>query len=119
MSYKVTGLRELIRASQKAERETKLATRAALRRVGNIVLVPTRQRIGEMSGRSAAGVKVYVRQRGVSIEQSRRKVNGKHRDWGITQMRRGFLPAFADTREEAVGEFDRAVEQIKLLFERG
>ena len=58
--------------------------------------------------RSAAGYRVAVRARGVSVEQSRRRTTGQHPEFGALQMRRALLPALASREEQVL----RGVENV-------
>jgi len=112
VTYRTRGLKEFVRASQHSEREVKLATRKALRKTGDVVKVEARALLSELSPQAAGTLRTYVRQRGVAVEQSKRKVTGKHPDWGKTQMRHALLPALERKEDEIEETFDREIGRV-------
>lgn len=99
-TLRVRGLREFIKACDHADRAVKRGLRNQLKAAGEIVAVDARKRFEQYSPESARTFRVVVRQRGVAVEQSRRKTTGERPDWGNTQMKKGLLPAAADKQEE-------------------
>jgi hypothetical protein len=75
------------------------------------------QRFSPIDPRSAAGFRTRVRQRGVSVEQSRRRVTGKRGDYGALQMRRALVPALEDKKNQTEREFERAVDELANIME--
>ena len=67
---------------------------------------------------SASGFRTRVRQRGVSVEQSKKKHGGKRPDYGALQMRRALLPALDTKQEEVVEAFSKANDRICDAFDR-
>lgn len=88
-TIRVRGLREFIRATDHAGKETKREVRHAFREIGDLVKVDWQGRFPERNAKSAAGLRTIVRQRGVSVEQTLRKTTGQHPEFGAWQMRRG------------------------------
>lgn len=116
MSLRVTGVRELQRAARDADKAKYRLLRERLKRVGDIVREDAADDLGDLNAYSAAGLRVYVRQRGVSVEQSRRRTTGKRGDWGARQMR--ILISSLDEREDdVVQEAERAVDDIARIFD--
>jgi hypothetical protein len=107
-----------MRALRQAPKDERLAVRHAFRDVGEIVRVKAEELFQKYSSTSAAGYRVRVRQRGVSVEQSLRKTTGRRPDYGALQMRKALLPARADTREEIEAKFEEALDVVALKFNR-
>ena len=119
-SVTVKGLRELIRACDRAGKETKKQVRSRLRKVGEIVRDESRSRFSDIDAGSAAGYGVTVRAAGsVSVEQRRRRVTGLRGDYGALQMRRALVPALGSKSSEIEREFNDALDDIANIFERG
>lgn len=112
----VRGLSEVLRACAKADKETKKKVRARFRAVGQIVRKDSAARISPLSTRTARGYRVYVRQRGVEVEQTLRKTTGNRGDWGDLQMKRGLIPAAEENREEIRRELEQALEDLADMF---
>lgn len=115
---RVKGYRELLRACDRASRETKRVVRSALRDVGEVVRARAATLFEAASPRSAAGYRVRVRQRGVAVEQSLRRTTGTRPDFGATQMREALIPGLEDTGAEADHRLEQALETMADLFER-
>lgn len=115
---RVTGYKELLRACDRAGKDTKKQVRGALRNTGEIVRVDAARRFAGYSTVSAAGFKVRVRQRGVAVEQSLRKTTGKNPGWGALQMTQALIPARSETREQVEQEFEHALDRVAASFER-
>lgn len=69
------------------------------------------------SPKSAAGYRTYVRERGVSVEQSLRKTTGLRPDWGRSQMRDSLVPALLENEQFTEDDFRRAVDEVNAFFE--
>lgn len=113
-----TGLSEMLRASKDAGKSTQKEVRAALAKSGEIVQADAVPRLAKYSTKSAAGLKVRIRQRGVDVEQSLRKTTGLRPDYGALQMRKALLPAVARKFPEVEAEFEKALDEILIIFER-
>lgn len=111
-AIRVRGLRELQRTLQQADKETRKRVREALRETGEIVRKEGASRFSSIDSGSASGFKVRVRQRGVAVEQSRRKTTGKRADYGSLQMRKALVPAIEDKQDEIVEEMEKAIDKI-------
>lgn len=114
----VRGLQELLKASRAAGSATNREVRAALRQSGEIVRADAAQRLSAYSTKSAAGLKVRVRQRGVAVEQSLRKTTGAHPQYGALQMRRALLPALAKNEPLVEAEMEKALDKVVEIFNR-
>lgn len=117
-TLRVKGYREFLRAASRAEKESKKEVRAALREVAEPVRAEAASLFETVDPRSAAGYRVRVRQRGVSVEQSLRKTTGKHPEFGALQMREALLPALARKEGEIERGMEDAIDRIADHFER-
>jgi hypothetical protein len=109
----------MMRAFQQADKDSRKELRAALRDVGHIVRRDAASllvREDPKHARSAAGYKVYVRQRGVSVEQSLRRTTGNHPEFGKFQARHALFPAAEENRDEVEREFVHALEKVEFRF---
>lgn len=116
-TVRTTGIRELQRAARQAGGEAPKLLRARLKKVGDVVKTDAVERLAPLSERSASGFRVYVRQRGVSVEQSRRRTTGQRGDWGALQMRRILIPSLLENEDDVRDEADRALDDIVRIFE--
>lgn len=115
-----TGLREFIRASDRAGKETKTFVRDEFRPVGELVRAPVARDYLSLSEKTATGFRTIVRQRGVTVEQTRRKTTGKRRDWALRQTEDLRRVGEADhTQREIAERFGHAVDRVADHFERG
>lgn len=114
----VKGYREFLRACARAEKDTKKYVRAAFREVGDIVKVDAASRLGDLSEKSARGLRTRVRQRGIAVEQSLRKTTGKRPDWGKTQMRGVLIPALDEHEQDVDRAMGEALDKIADRFAR-
>jgi hypothetical protein len=109
---KVKGVRELQRALAKGDTEQKKRVRLVFKEVGDIVREEATSRFAGIDARSAAGFKTRVQQRGVKVQQSRRKVTGLRGDYGALQMRRALVPALGDKEHEVLEAFEDALDKV-------
>jgi hypothetical protein len=117
-ALRVKGYREFLRAASQAEKESKKEVRAALREAAEPVRAEAASLFSTISQRSAAGYRVRVRQRGVSVEQSLRKTTGQHPEFGALQMRRALIPALERKQGEIERRMEHAIDRIADHFER-
>jgi hypothetical protein len=114
----VHGYREFLKATQHADRNSRLFVRQTFRNVGELVRVDAQQRFNRYSSVSAAGYRVRVRQRGVAVEQSLRKTTGRRPDWGARQMVDALIPAL-DSKQTAVERrMEEAIDLVAAHFDR-
>lgn len=111
------GLAQMLKAAKDAGKETNHEVREALRASGEIVRADAVPRLAKYSSRSAAGLKVRVRQRGVAVEQSLRKTTGRRPDYGALQMTKALLPAATRSEPLVAAEFEHALDKLILIFE--
>lgn len=114
----VKGYRDFVRATDRAGREAKRFTRGVLAGAGEIVRADWARDFSRIDERSAAGLRVSVRQQGVFVQQSLRKTTGLHPEYGRLQMRFG-LAALRRKQGDIERAAERAIDQIADHFETG
>lgn len=114
----VQGYREFLRACEAAPPLLRREIRGTYREVGDIVKKDAREKLSDLSRKSADGYRTYVRTRGIEVEQSLRKTTGLRPDWGKTQMRKALIPALDEKEPEVVAAFEAATEEIVQEFKR-
>lgn len=111
-TLRVTNLREFQRLMSKADKATKKELREIFRETGEAVREDAASRFSRIDANSASGYRVRVRQRGVSVEQSKRRTTGLHPQYGALQMRIALIPGLEAKRNETMRAFEKAVENI-------
>ena len=112
-TVRVEGLRQLLRATDAADKETKKFVRTELRKVAEPVRDEAQSLFQDVSAKSAARYGISVRKVGtVSVEQRLRRTTGKRPDFGSLQMRTALGPALDSKADEVVEKFDEALERI-------
>jgi hypothetical protein len=112
----VKGLRQFVKACDRAGKESKSVVRAALRSTAVGVRADASTRFAKYHAKSAYGYRVVVRQRGVNVEQSLRKTTGLRPDFGALQMRKALLPALRDNEAELERQVELALDRIVEHF---
>lgn len=115
----VSGYTDLLRAFAQADKNTKKFLRQTFAEVGKVVRTDASWRFDKFSSRSAAGYRVYVRQRGVGVEQSLRKTTGKRPDYGALQMRDALIPALEGKKNTIEHKFEEAIDKVADHFNHG
>ncbi len=115
-TLRLHGYTELLVALKDAPKKERKAVRDDLREAGKIVQADAVIRLGKLSADSAAGLKTIVRQRGVSVEQTRRKVTGRRPDWGATQMNKVLIPALDEKRGEVERSLEETLDRLSARF---
>lgn len=117
---RLTGYRELLRACNQAEKDTKKFVRSAFREVGEVVRVPWRSDLARFGRKTETGLRTSVSQRGVAVRQSRRKstVESRRRpNFGRLQQDLG--DRVLDREGNRIeGEFKHAIDKVADNFER-
>jgi hypothetical protein len=116
-TIRVKGLREFVRACDHAGRDTKREVRSAFRDVGETVRAEWSRRFATVDARSAAGYRVSVRQRGVSVVQSLRKTTGLHPEYGSLQERYG-IGALRHEQHVVEDRLEHAIDRVADNFDR-
>jgi len=119
-TLRVTGYREFLRATNRAEKESKTFVKDNFRRVGEVVRAPAADDLRGLqpSGKSAAGLRTVVRVRGIAVEQTLRKVTGKRPDWGATQMRKILIPNLESHERDIEQAMEKAIDNVADHFDR-
>lgn len=113
----IRGYKPFLKACEHAGKETKRLVRSTFREVGEIVRVDAARRFSSISPVSAAGYRVRVRLRGVSVEQSIRKTTGRHPEYGAKQMRYALLPAMDANKARVEAAFETAIDTVADHFD--
>jgi uncharacterized protein with von Willebrand factor type A (vWA) domain len=117
----VDGLAPLLRDLSKVSKAIAAELRNELRQVAAPVALDAKFRESDIQKRGvstaaalerakkqAAGIKVIVRQRGVSVEQTLGRTTGRRPDFAGLQMREALLPALDDN----IGAIERRTEEF-------
>jgi hypothetical protein len=113
----IFGPRGMLRACDRAGKESKREGRNAFKEAGDIVRVEATHRFQPIDARSAAGYRTRVRQRGVAVEQSLRRTTGEHPEFGSLQMRRALIPALDARSDRVERELEHAIDKVADHFE--
>jgi hypothetical protein len=117
-TYRVEGLRSLIRATDAAGKETKKLVRDDLRRVAEPVKQSAQARFARYDARSASRYGISVRRTGyVSVEQRLRRTTGHHPQYGSLQMRKALIPALEDNTDNIVAGLEQALDRWARKWE--
>lgn len=111
-TVRVEGLREFLRATNKAEKDTKKKVRDRLKDAGDVVRAEASRLFAPVSAKTAGGYRVRARVTGVFVEQSLRKTTGKRGDYGSFQMRKALVPALIAKADEVEREMEKAAEDL-------
>lgn len=114
---KVTGIREFQRALAKGDKEQRKQISGVFKEVGEIVRERGASLFSGIDAGSAAGFRTVVRQRGVEVEQRKRRVTGKRGDYGALQMRRALVPALEEKQGDVVDAFEDALDKVIDIVE--
>ena len=120
-TLRVTGYREFLRATNRAEKKSKKFVRDNFREVGEVVRQPAAadlRALQDPPAKSAAGLRTIVRVRGVNVEQTLRRVTGKRPDWGALQMRRILIPNLEAREGQIERTLERKLDVIADHFDR-
>ena len=110
------GYREFMRATAKAEKETKTVIHTKLREAGDVVREDAARRFLRYDVKTASGFRIRSRVGGVFVEQKLRKTTGLHPEFGALQMRVALVPALDAKSNEVVRRMDQALEQLADIF---
>lgn len=116
-TVRVKGLREFMRATARAEKETKKRIRDKLKEAGDVVREDAALRLRHYDARSASKLVVRPKVRGIFVEQSLRKTTGLRPDWGALQMTRALVPALDAKSGELERRLEKAVDELADIVE--
>lgn len=115
----ISGYRELLRAAKEAGTATRREVRAAFAESGEIVRSGAAKQLSAYSTKSAAGLKVRVRQRGVSVEQSLAKTTGPRARKNYPGIQMHILSTELEQDEPAVeAALEKALDRVAGIFNR-
>lgn len=126
MTVVVKGYREFNRALRHADKDLRREIREAFREVADDVRDEGRERFSRYGATSshrrshaysASRYRTIVRQTGVNVEQTLRKSNRKHPEYGIAQMKHGLLPAMLANRGNLSRRAEAALQKVIHLIE--
>jgi hypothetical protein len=118
-TLRVEGYREFLRAIDLADKQQKRDMRNVLRKVGDSVRDAARSHMAGKHAKTAAGYYTVVRQRGIAVEQTKRKTTGVHPEWGSWQMRHILLPSLYAHEDETRDAMERALDEMADRFNHG
>jgi hypothetical protein len=113
----VEGYSGLLRATARADKEQKKATRKILEQAGESVRRDAQSFFSPINSRTAAGFKTRVRVREIVVGQSLRKTTGKHPEYGRHQMR-VLVRARTLHEDEMMRDLERAFDQVADHFNK-
>ena len=114
-TLRVSGYREALRAFDRVDKEAKKEVRNTFLQVGETVRAEWSQQEQRFGTFTASGLRTIVRQRGVSVEQTRRKTTGTRPDFGRTQQRVG--DKVLDGKEQEIErDFEHALDVVADHF---
>jgi hypothetical protein len=111
-TVRVHGLRALQRDFRRISKSLSKEVRDGLRKAADPVRVEAAALLAPISADSAAGYKIRVRQRGVALEQSRRRTTGLRPDYAKLQFARAMAPAVANKENEVVKGLEDALDDL-------
>lgn len=113
-TVRVRGLNETLRAFRYIGGDLNKEVRAELKQVGEIVRrdASVRASAKGYGARTQSGYRTRVRQKGVAVEQSRRKTTGKRPEFGALQMRKVLIPARSDNYDEVIKGLEKALDNL-------
>jgi hypothetical protein len=113
----VFGAGGILQATYRADRQLRTEMGRALEPVGELVRSDAAARAAPIDARTAAGYRVRVRQRGITVEQSLRKTTGKHPQYGAYQMTHMLIPALRDNEEATMRRMNEAIDVVCDMWE--
>lgn len=112
-TVRVEGLRELLRATDQAGKETKKLVRGELRKAAEPVRAEAARLFAPIDGKSASRYGISVRKVGtVSVEQRLRRTTGQHPEFGSLQMREALEPALESNTDKVVASLDATLARL-------
>ncbi len=115
-TVKVDGLRDFMRDTNRAEKETKKKVRERLKESGEPVRAEWASTLSRYDVRSASKLRVRARVSGVHVEQSLRRTTGLRPDWGRLQQMLG-ESALERKQGEVENEMEKAADDIADIAE--
>lgn len=117
-TVRVKGLRDLQRDFRRLSKDLSKEVRDGLREAADPVRQEATRRFTAditdafSSVESAVGYRVVVRQRGVAVEQSKRRTTGLRPDFGRLQMRKALEPALDSKQDQVVKGVEKVLDKL-------
>ena len=113
-TVRVNGYSDLIRTLNYIGGDFKRTVKDEIRKVGEATRDDAAATAAEKgwSARTVSGYRVVVRQRGVAVEQSRRRTTGKQRKYGGEQMVKALIPARDRNVDESRKQMEAALQRV-------
>jgi hypothetical protein len=110
------GYKEFMRATAKAEKESKKVIHAKLREAADVVREDAAQRFQGYDSKTAAGFRIRSRIGEVFVEQRLRKTTRQHPEYGTLQMMAALEPALDAKSGEVEERVDQALSELVGIF---
>jgi hypothetical protein len=117
MPLAVENYSQFLRATARADKEQKRATRKILEQAGESVRRDAQSYFSRINSRTAAGFRTRVRVREIVVEQSVKKTTGKHPEYGSFQMT-VLVRARHLHEDEMMRDLERAFDQVADHFNK-
>lgn len=111
-TVRVKGLRELMRALNKVNKEAAKTVRAELIKAATPIAVSARSKISRYAGASTSTIGPRASVKGAFVTQRASKVTGVRGDFGVLQMRVGLEPALEEREDETVLAVEQALDRL-------
>ncbi len=111
-TVRVKGLRALQRDFRRISKDLSKEVRDGLRKAADPVRQEAVALFSPISAASAAGYRIVVRQRGVALEQSRRRTTGLRPDYARLQFARAMAPAVDRKENDVVKGLEQALDDL-------
>lgn len=111
-TVRVRGLRALQRDFRRISKDLSKEVREGLRKAADPVRQEATALFAPVNADSASGYRIVVRQRGVALEQSRRRTTGARPDYARLQFARAMAPAVESKENEVVKGLEDALDDL-------
>ena len=113
---RMKGYREFMRATAKAQKDSKKIIHGKLREAADVVREDASRRFDSYDPKTAAGFRIRSRVGGVFIEQRLRKTTGMHPEYGALQMAVALEPALEAKSGEVTRNVEEALSELVAIF---
>lgn len=111
-TVRVRGLKQLQRDFRRISKDLTREVRNGLRKAADPVRQEATALFTPNSADSASGYRIVVRQRGVALEQSRRRTTGKRPDYAKLQFAQAMAPAVESKQNDVVKGLEDALDDL-------
>ena len=117
-SIRVEGLRELNAHLKEFDKVLQRELQKAIREIAEPVAEETRSRLSGIGVHdpTISGIKAGSRLGAAVVRQRARATTHKRGDFGVTQMRYGFLPALKDKEPETIARVEHLLGELTTRF---